>query len=202
MSEEKPTIETEIVSTHPTPKIDLRMTKSATFNEKVSELMSKTGLERWQVEGIMGDLVAQNRSKESQLKIANRWGVAFGEVTTCRNMGKLTIDECREALGTKSIILANRALDALADDFNDPAKLCEMKPKDKLSIAKQMTDNALNLENKAVTGVGGVTNVNIGDVQVLIQHRAEREKIGGTNAIERLLAKGLNKELVEKAHGG
>jgi hypothetical protein len=182
----------------PVSKRDLRQAKSATYNETVSDVMSKSGLERWQVEGVLGDLVMQDKSKESQGKIAKRWGVGFGEVSRCRQMGKLTIDECRAAMGTKSIILADRALDSLMDDMNDPVKLSEMKPKDKLSIAKQLTDNAINLENKAVAGQGQ-TNIDVGTVQILIQNQQARQKEGGNDAMARLLAKGVNKELIDKA---
>jgi hypothetical protein len=191
--------ELEVIPPTPKPpRFNLKDVKPPSYNETVDTLMSQTGLERWQVEGVMGDCIMQKSTKESQAKIAARWGVAFGEVSACRNMGKVTIDEARASMGTKSIILADRALDSLMDDMNDPEKLAEMKPKDKLSIAKQLTDNAINLENKAVAGQGQ-TNIDVGTVQILIQNQQARQKEGGNDAMARLLAKGVNKELIDKA---
>jgi hypothetical protein len=180
------------------PRFDLRQAKSETYQEKVSEVMQKTGLQRWQVEGVLADLVMQNKSKESQMVIAERWGVSFGNVTSCRNMGRLTIDECRGTLGTKAIAIANAALDAAMDDFNDPDRLAKLSTKDKVGVARSMSDCAINLENKA-TGQLTQNNISVGDIAVLIQHKADREKHGGGDAMARLLAKGLAPEIAEKA---
>ncbi len=197
MSEEPQPIEAEVVAVEPKPpRFDLRNAKPETYNEKVTEIMSRTGLERWQVEGILADCVMQSKSKELQSDIARRWGVEYGKVTSCRNMGKLTIDECRSALGTKSIMLANAAMDQLMNHVASG----ELKAKELISIGKQYTDNALNLENKAV-GATSTTNINVGDVAILIQNKEERAKQGGGDAFARLLAKGINPDLVEKAKG-
>jgi hypothetical protein len=184
----------ELEVIQPVSKCDLRQAKSATYNETVSEVMSKSGLERWQVEGVLGDLVMQDKSKESQGKIAKRWGVGFGEVSRCRQMGKLTIDECRAAHITKSLILSDGAMDRLMDEM----QAGNLKPKELISIGKQYTDNAINLENKAVAGPG-TTNIDVGTVQILIQNQQARQKEGGSDAMAILLAKGLNPKLAEKA---
>lgn len=191
--------ELEVIPPTPKPpRFNLKDVKPPSYNETVDTLMSRTQLERWQVEGILGDLAVNHQTRESKAAIVRRWGVGYGDVSVCRNMGKLTIDEARASMGTKSIILADKALDALMDDMSDPEKLADMKPKDKLSIAKQMTDNAINLENKAVAGQGQ-TNIDVGMVQILIQNQQARQKEGGNDAMARLLAKGVNKELIDKA---
>jgi len=197
MSKDTQTADAEIVS-HPSPRFDLRDAKPPTYNESVEAIMSKLGIERWQAEGVLGDLVMRKATKETQTKIAARWAIPFGDVTRCYNMGKVTIEDARQMMGTKSLVIANAALDGLMDDLNDPMKAAKMDPKTKLAIAKGMTDNALNLDNKSVAG-GTTNHVDVGTVQILIQNRADREKEGGSNVAQRLLAKGLNPELIAKA---
>lgn len=195
MSEETQPAPVEVI---PPPRFDLRNAKPPTYNESIERIMSRFGLERWKAEGVMGDLIMRKTTREGQDKIAARWGVAFGEVSSCYWMGKITIDDSRAMMGTKSLTIANAALDALMDDFNDPAKVKDMKAKDKLAIAKQMTDNALNLENKS-TGGGTTINASVGDVQILIQNREAREKSGGGDVAKRLLARGINPKVLAKA---
>ncbi len=149
------------------PKLDAKTT------DEISEIMSQTKLTRAVVTGVLGDIARMTVSRESKGQIASRWGVGFGLMNTMKAMGKLTIEDVRCGLVTKNVIIANAASDALMDRMNDPMAVSEMDPKTLMTISKQSTDTALNLENKSAVGVAG-TQVNIGEIKMLIQHKESR----------------------------
>lgn len=180
------------------PRFSLKNAKTPAYMEIVQDIQERTGLEKWQIDGVIGDLANVNKTREAISAIAQRWGVGIGDINTCRHMGKVTIDDAREMMVTKATVISNKLLDGIMQDVSDPEALASIKPKDKVSMWKAVSDGAINLENKFV-GAPTITNNTMGDVQVLIQMREAREKAGGNNALARLAARGVPEKVLAKA---
>jgi hypothetical protein len=182
------------------PRFNLKNAKTPAYMEVVQDIQERTGLEKWQIDGVIGDLANVNKTREAIGEIAKRWGVGIGDINTCRHMGKVTIDDAREMMVTKGTVISNKLLDGIMEDVSNPEKMADIKPRDKVSMWKSVSDGVINLENKFV-GAPSITNQTVGDVQVLIQMREAREKSGGNNSLERLLAKGLDPKYAKKLKG-
>jgi hypothetical protein len=161
----------------------------------VEELSTKLDLPLAVVEGVLGDLAHQKESHLSQNKIAERWGVGFGEISRMRRMGHVAIADIREAAITKKLIIANTADELLIDALSDPVKVEKISARDLSQISKQHTDSALNLAN----GRTGPTTqqINIGDMKVLIQRQAARAP--RVPIREKLAARGIDVETIAQS---
>ena len=135
----------------------------------IEEIAKRLDLAPAVVEGVLGDLARQNETKESQGKMAARWGVAFGQLTKIRHMGKVTIEEVRAGMVTNKLALANELDGIVMDGLNDPIKREKLGLKDAAVMAKQYTDSALNLANGHVGAPA--TQINVGDLRILIDRR-------------------------------
>lgn len=182
------------------PRFNLKNANTPKYMEVVQDIQARTGLEKWQIDGMIGDLAHITQTRESLAEIAKRWGGGMGDVSVCTRMGKVTIDDARQMMVTKAVTISNKLLDGIMDDVSNPAKMADIKPRDKVSMWKSVSDGAINLENKS-TGPQNITNNTIGEVQVLIQMREKREKEGGNNSLDRLLAKGLDPKHAKKLKG-
>lgn len=135
----------------------------------VLEIAGKLDLAPAVVQGCLGDLARQKETKESQGKMAERWGVGFGQLTKIRHMGKVAIEEVRAGMVTQKMIIANKLDEVVMDGLNDPDKMAKLSLKDASVMAKQYTDSALNLSNGQVGAPA--TQINVGDLRVLIDRR-------------------------------
>jgi hypothetical protein len=149
----------------------------------VLEIAGKLDLAPAVVAGCLGDLARQNETKESQGRMAKRWGVGFGQLTKIRHMGRVAISEVREGLVTQKMIIANKLDEVVMDGLNDPEKVEKLSLKDASVMAKQYTDSALNLANGQVGAPA--TQINVGDLKILIDRRNQsgpyvpiKQKIG------------------------
>lgn len=170
----------------------LTTSKKTESDLEIERIAKMKGLSEGIVRGILGDCAAQKTSKETQAQIAARWGVPFGNVTSCRNMGKVTIEEIRSMAVTKSAILMDAAQDVLMDKLSNPEIRDKMSAKDASTIAKQQADMALNLSNNQV-GASNVSITAIGDVKMLMQMKTEANN---KSAAERLADRGVNVEKI------
>lgn len=158
----------------------------------IERIVNHTGLSEGLVQAVLGDLANQKNSKETQAAIATRYGLRFGQISSIRNMGKITIEEIRAGSVTTSIVLMETAKGLAMDKLNDPAAVAKMSAKDLSTIAKQQADMALNMSNNAV-GQSNVTINNIGDVKMLMEMRTEANN---KSAAERLAERGVNVEKI------
>jgi hypothetical protein len=139
-------------------------------SEIVTEICEKTGKPEGVVRAVLGDLAvakdAPPGQRWSQRQLAERYGIAFGELTTIRNMGKIAFADIREGLLTKAAIIGNKALDIVMDRMNNEGAVAEMKTADVARIAKMNLDAVRDLSGGGGTG-GPVFNINLGEVHEL-----------------------------------
>ncbi len=173
--------------------MQLSTTHKTESDLEIERIAKMKGMTPAIVRAILGDCANQKVSKESQAVIAARWGVPFGNVTSCRNMGKVTIEEIRSMAVSKSVTLMDAAQDIVMDKLQDPEAVAKMSAKDASVIAKQQADMALNLSNNSV-GAGNITINAIGDVKALIQMKVEAG--ASKSAAERLAERGVNVEKI------
>ncbi len=157
----------------------------------IERIVKHTGLSEGLVRAVLGDLVNQKAGGDTQAQIATRYGLRFGQISSIRNMGMITIEEIRAGSVSTSILLMETAKGLAMDKLNDPEAVAKMSAKDLSTIAKQQADMALNMSNNAV-GQANVTINNIGDVKMLMQMKTDASK----SAAERLAERGVNVEKI------
>lgn len=112
--------------------------------------------------------------KHSARTVAKKWGLdevkVFGLLRT-KKWGR-AVQDFREQMGQRSMIAAERAGDALLDDLADEAKVAKMSIRDKAIVAKQMSENALNLNN-GVVGSPAI-GLNFNDIKILMSTSVEK----------------------------
>lgn len=126
------------------------------------------------------------------------FGVGFAKLKAVSNMGRVAINEAREAVVTTSLITASMAKQQLVARLSDPEAVAKISARDLSTIDKQQSDIALNYSNGCVAGPQ--TNISIGDMKVLIQRHAARSP--RVSIREQLLARGIDVDRIPQAPSG
>lgn len=126
--------------------------------------------------GLVEDMILLRAGikKHSMRQIAAKWNLPEGKViglSQVRKWGRV-IQEFREGMGQRSMLAAERAGDSLLEDLADEGKLAKMSIRDKAIVAKQMSENALNLNN-GVVGSPGI-GLNFNDIKILLATNVEK----------------------------
>src|SRR6185295_9257857 len=90
--------------------------------------------------------------KSSMQQVADRFGFELTKVRGILSNGswRLNMNEERDNLATGSALVAGAMMSSLHQDLSDEAKLAKMTIRDKSIVAKNMSDNMLNLTNGTV----------------------------------------------------
>lgn len=106
--------------------------------------------------------------KRSANAVAAEFGLTEPQLTAIRRakVWRLDIERERENLSEASMIAAGTMLSSLHEDIRNPEVLAEMSVRDKAVVAKQMSENALNLGNGMVGSPA--LNMSFGDVKILL----------------------------------
>lgn len=127
-----------------------------------------------QVEGLIRDMALSHTElgvNYSQNKLAERYRVAFGDVSSVRNMCRASLPDIREQMLVKASIIADKASSEVMDRLHDPEQLAEIKTADLARIAKMSQDAMRDLSSAG--GNQTVQVFNIGDVAALKEAAAK-----------------------------